>query len=202
MNELKYSIRYGTSNIRSRVLPDCVCRPLTKLARSRWLGSTSAASTSQGPRPSQRRDSWRGFGDTNSRDSRARVVVGDAVARKRAAAPGPRHAFRRAADDHGEFALVIMNLTSAGRRSCRVAEQGSGSLEKYQRLLLRAKSQFLRMIGIVEPQRDHRAGLERSSQTTSSARSTRRRRARSPPCRRAGGAVRRCAAAPRRGTAS
>ena len=39
MNELKYSIRYGMSKIKSRVLPCWVSLPLTKFARPRFAGS-------------------------------------------------------------------------------------------------------------------------------------------------------------------
>ena len=53
-----------------------------------------------------------------------------------------------------------MNVASAGRRVCpRWPIERVGPLEEHERFLLRVERELLRVVGVVEPQRDDRARL-------------------------------------------
>ncbi len=91
-----------------------------------------------------------------------RVVVGHRVAGhdvQRVRAP---HAARRLADHDRQLAFVVHERGVV--RSARLpamADQRARTLEEHERLLLRGERQLLRVVGVVETERDDRADVER-----------------------------------------
>src|SRR5260221_4116463 len=73
-----------------------------------------------------------------------------------------RNLLGRAPDDHRQLALIMHEFHP--RRPTghpTMTEQGAGTFEKYQRFVLGLERQLLGVIGVVEAERDHRAGFER-----------------------------------------
>ncbi len=68
-----------------------------------------------------------------------------------------------AASDHNRQLALIVHELHAFRPAghTQMSEQGAGAFEKYQWFLLGLGGQLLGMVGVVEPERNHGAGLER-----------------------------------------
>ncbi len=162
MKRLKYSMRKGASKIMSRVLPGCVTVPLTVvLQRERHrVGHVGCVDEPGAQRRAGVAVLHAQVGAVPVLEVVADgVVVGHRVAADEVVGVVALHVLRGLADHDGELAFVVHEL-HVGRavRELAVADERALALDEHQRFFGRLEFEFLRVVGVVEAEREDGAG--------------------------------------------